>query len=88
MRSHITSSDRVVHTQCMNMRVRSFTARGYPLNLLIKWLLQETVMTEKRFKEERKKAPTAKVKGETVKVIPLKLHYTIHTQNHSPQQSE
>ena len=79
MRSLITSSDRAVHTQCMNMRVKSFTARGYPLNLLIKWLLQETVRTERRFKEERKKALTAKVKRETVRVIPLKLHYTPRT---------
>ena len=79
-RSLIASSDITVHRQCMNQRVRSFRGRGYPVNLLIRWFLQDTTRSEECFQQERERLLSKKQGSpQSERVIPLKLQYTPRT---------
>ena len=79
-RSAVTSSDISAHRQCMNSKVRSFLSRGYPINLLIKWLLQGTTSSKRQFQQERKRLLIKEKKCvQTARVVSLRLSYTPRT---------
>jgi hypothetical protein len=72
----------------MNSTVKSFRMRGYPMKLLVRWLLQHTVKGERRFEEERKEATDQKVR-ETQTIQNSQNHpteTTLHSQNSSTEQ--
>lgn len=79
-RSLVSSSDMSAHTQCMNNRVESFLSRGYPINLLISWLLQATTTSQQQFEKARKRILNKKRKCvQPRRIVPLKLPFTPRT---------
>lgn len=77
-RSLIASSSVEQHTATMLEKFNGYSTRGYPTTKLMQVLLQGTTQTEKRFREERKRALTTASKKQR-KVIALKLPYTNRT---------
>ena len=81
-RSLISSSSWSVHLLCMNQKYAAFSMRGYTSRIMLKWLMQDTTKSKRKWRERREEALSRKRPRDdsTTRIIPLKLQYTPRTQ--------